>query len=85
MRCGGEVILVVHTHRKESHFSFHPEAATSGLRKRAESGDQVGTTWRNQLMQFNNLSQPMAAAVVAAYPSPAHLISVSSLSYHNLP
>ena len=42
-----------------------------------ESGNQLSTTWKNQLMQFNNLSEPMAAAVVAEYPTPAHLISVS--------
>ena len=64
---------------KENHFSFHPDAA-GGKKKRVESGDQVGGTWKNQLMQFNNVSEPMASAVVAAYPSPARLISVSSFS-----
>jgi crossover junction endonuclease EME1 len=62
---------------KENHFSFHPDAA-GGKKKRVESGDQVGGTWKNQLMQFNNVSEPMASAVVAAYPSPAHLISAYS-------
>ena len=28
-------------------------------------------------MQFNNMSEHMAAAVVSVYPSPAHLLSVS--------
>lgn len=41
-----------------------------------ESGTQLATTWKNQLMQFNNFSEPMASAVVAEYPTPAHLISV---------
>ena len=28
-------------------------------------------------MQFNNLSESMAAAVVASWPSPAHLLTVT--------
>jgi hypothetical protein len=64
--------------RKESHFSFHPDAA-SGNKKRVESGTQLVTTWKNQLMQFNNFSESMASAVVSEYPTPAHLISAYSL------
>ena len=43
------------------------------------SANQVSSTWKHQLMQLNNMSEPMASAVVAAYPSPAHLLSVSPL------
>ena len=43
----------------------------------SEAGDsKVSLIWKHQLMQFNNLSEHMAVAVVADYPSPAHLLSV---------
>ena len=46
-----------------------------------ETDNRVSLIWKHQLMQFNNLSESMAAAVVASWPSPAHLLSVSVTSY----
>lgn len=60
--------------QKESKFSFHPDAATTHKKRAVDSESQLSATWKNQLMQFNNLSEPMASAVVAQYPTPAHLI-----------
>ena len=50
---------------------------TAPLLQVQESDDQLATTWKNQLMQFNNVSESMALAVVAEYHTPSHLLSVS--------
>ena len=42
----------------------------------AGDDNKVSLIWKHQLMQFNNLSINMAAAIVAVYPSPAHLLQV---------
>lgn len=42
-----------------------------------ETDNRVSLIWKHQLMQFNNISDSMASAVVAAWPSPAHLLRVS--------
>lgn len=39
--------------------------------------NRVSLIWKHQLMQFNNISESMASAVVASWPSPAHLFKVS--------
>ncbi len=44
----------------------------------AAGENKVPLIWKHQLMQFNNLSVNMAAAIVAIYPSPAHLLQVIS-------
>ena len=46
-----------------------------------EADNRVSLIWKHQLMQFNNLSESMAAAVVASWPSPAHLLSVKIFSF----
>ena len=46
-----------------------------------EADNRVSLIWKHQLMQFNNLSESMAAAVVASWPSPAHLLSVRIFSF----
>lgn len=43
----------------------------------SEAGsNKVSLIWKHQLMQFNNLSDHMAAAIVSNYSSPSHLLSV---------
>jgi hypothetical protein len=41
-----------------------------------KTDNKVALIWKHQLMQFNNLSLNMAAAIVSLYPSPAHLLQV---------
>ena len=41
-----------------------------------ETDNKVALIWKHQLMQFNNVSENMASAIVAVYPSPAHLLRV---------
>ena len=45
-----------------------------------DTDNRVSLIWKHQLMQFNNISESMASAVVASWPSPAHLFKVGVIS-----
>ncbi len=50
----------------------------------SDADSKVSLIFKHQLMQLNNVSEHMAAAVVSIYPSPAHLLNVSDVQYCNV-
>ena len=48
----------------------------------SDADSKVSLIFKHQLMQLNNVSEHMAAAVVSVYPSPAHLLNVSDVQWN---
>ncbi|XP_052071329.1 crossover junction endonuclease EME1-like isoform X2 [Mytilus californianus] len=63
--------------RLNSIFSFH-EDGTTGV-KVDKSGQGLLKVWKQQLLQFKNVSPDMAEAIIAEYPSPQLLMKAYSM------
>lgn len=56
--------------RDQCGFSFFPESEGYGGQRVGRSGGGLLQVWRRQIQQLNRVSPDMAAAILAAYPSP---------------
>ncbi|VDI57341.1 crossover junction endonuclease EME1 [Mytilus galloprovincialis] len=63
--------------RLNSIFSFHEDGST-GV-KVDKSGQGLLKVWKQQLLQFKNVSPDMAEAIIAEYPSPQLLMKAYSM------
>ncbi|XP_064406731.1 crossover junction endonuclease EME1-like isoform X2 [Halichondria panicea] len=62
--------------KQSNPFSFHTETGQGPSKQALSDADsKVSLIFKHQLMQLNNVSEHMAAAVVSVYPSPAHLLN----------
>lgn len=61
--------------QKEQPFSFYGDLGPGATQKALQQCDnKISLIWQHQLLQFSSVSNPIAAAIVAVYPSPAHLL-----------
>ncbi|XP_047464357.1 crossover junction endonuclease EME1 [Mugil cephalus] len=65
--------------RDKTGFSFHLESDWAGGQRVDRAGKGLLQVWKRQLQQFNRVSPDMAAAILAAYPSPQLLKKAYSL------
>ncbi|XP_061564097.1 crossover junction endonuclease EME1 [Cololabis saira] len=56
--------------REQTGFSFYLESEWAGGQRVDRAGGGLLQVWKRQIQQFNRVSPDMAAAIVAAYPSP---------------
>ncbi|KAM3860064.1 crossover junction endonuclease EME1 [Diretmus argenteus] len=56
--------------REQTGFSFHLESEWAGGQRVDRDGTGLLQVWKRQIQQFNRVSPDMAAAILAAYPSP---------------
>ena len=74
-------ILFFRKDRFDPIFSFHEEGS-AGV-KVDRSGHGLLKVWKQQLLQFKNVSPDVAQALIAAYPSPQLLRQVSLITWCN--
>lgn len=65
--------------REKTGFSFHLESEWAGGQRVDRAGKGLLQVWKRQIQQFNRVSPDMAAAILAAYPSPQLLEKAYSL------
>ncbi|XP_030610241.1 crossover junction endonuclease EME1 isoform X2 [Archocentrus centrarchus] len=65
--------------REKTGFSFHLESEWAGGQRVDRAGKGLLQVWKRQIQQFNRVSPDMAAAILAAYPSPQLLEQAYSL------
>ncbi|XP_035469295.2 crossover junction endonuclease EME1 [Scophthalmus maximus] len=56
--------------REKTGFSFYLESEWAGGQRVDKAGKGLLQVWKRQIQQFNRVSPDMAAAILAAYPSP---------------
>ncbi|XP_038846529.1 crossover junction endonuclease EME1 [Salvelinus namaycush] len=56
--------------REKTGFSFYLESEWAGGQKVDRAGKGLLQVWKRQIQQLNRVSQDMASAILAAYPSP---------------
>lgn len=56
--------------REKTGFSFYLESEWAGGQRVDRGGKGLLQVWKRQIQQFNRVSPDMAAAILAAYPSP---------------
>ncbi|XP_041830449.1 crossover junction endonuclease EME1 isoform X2 [Melanotaenia boesemani] len=56
--------------REKTGFSFYLETEWAGGQRVDKAGKGLLQVWKRQIQQFNRVSPDMAAAILAAYPSP---------------
>uniref|UniRef100_A0A3B3CHI0 Essential meiotic structure-specific endonuclease 1 n=1 Tax=Oryzias melastigma TaxID=30732 RepID=A0A3B3CHI0_ORYME len=60
--------------REKTGFSFYLESEWAGGHRVDRGGRGLLQVWKRQIQQFNRVSPDMAAAILAAYPSPQLLL-----------
>ncbi|XP_035000823.2 crossover junction endonuclease EME1 [Hippoglossus stenolepis] len=65
--------------REQTGFSFYLESEWAGGQRVDRAGKGLLQVWKRQIQQFNRVSPDMAAAILAAYPSPQLLKKAYSL------
>uniref|UniRef100_A0A8C5NF71 ERCC4 domain-containing protein n=1 Tax=Gouania willdenowi TaxID=441366 RepID=A0A8C5NF71_GOUWI len=65
--------------REQTGFSFHLDSEWAGGQKVDREGRGLVHVWKRQIQQLNRVSADMAAAIIAAYPSPQLLLKAYSL------
>ncbi|XP_060951572.1 crossover junction endonuclease EME1 [Limanda limanda] len=65
--------------REQTGFSFYLESEWAGGQRVDKAGKGLLQVWKRQIQQFNRVSPDMAAAILAAYPSPQLLKKAYSL------
>uniref|UniRef100_A0A096MBS5 Essential meiotic structure-specific endonuclease 1 n=1 Tax=Poecilia formosa TaxID=48698 RepID=A0A096MBS5_POEFO len=56
--------------REQTGFSFYLESEWAGGQRVDKAGKGLLQAWKRQIQQFNRVSSDVAAAILAAYPSP---------------
>ncbi|MEQ2212194.1 hypothetical protein XENOCAPTIV_027244, partial [Xenoophorus captivus] len=62
--------------REQTAFSFYLESEWAGGQRVDKAGKGLLQVWKRQIQQFNRVSPDVAAAILAAYPSPQLLKKV---------
>ncbi|XP_028332342.1 crossover junction endonuclease EME1 isoform X2 [Gouania willdenowi] len=63
--------------REQTGFSFHLDSEWAGGQKVDREGRGLVHVWKRQIQQLNRVSADMAAAIIAAYPSPQLLLKMN--------
>lgn len=69
-------VSVSRREREKTGFSFYLESEWAGGQKVDRAGKGLLQVWKRQIQQLNRVSQDMASAILAAYPSPQLLNQV---------
>ncbi|MEQ2171419.1 hypothetical protein GOODEAATRI_010483, partial [Goodea atripinnis] len=70
------LLVVFRREREQTAFSFYLESEWAGGQRVDKAGKGLLQVWKRQIQQFNRVSPDVAAAILAAYPSPQLLKKV---------